>query len=59
MQGWKPDIAGTLGPKYLAIAEAIARDIEAGILNPGDRLRRWAWTSPPSPAPMARRSDWS
>jgi DNA-binding transcriptional MocR family regulator len=38
MQGWKPDIAGTLGPKYLAIAEAIARDIEAGTLQPGDRL---------------------
>lgn len=38
MQGWKPDIAGVLGPKYLAIAAAIARDIEAGALNPGDRL---------------------
>jgi DNA-binding transcriptional MocR family regulator len=38
MQGWKPDIAGTLGPKYLAIAEAIARDVETGILNAGDRL---------------------
>lgn len=38
MQGWKPDIAGTLGPKYLAIAEAIARDIEGGALRPGDRL---------------------
>ncbi|OAN66599.1 aminotransferase-like domain-containing protein [Sphingomonas sp. TDK1] len=38
MQGWKPDITGTLGPKYLAIAEAIARDVEAGTLNAGDRL---------------------
>jgi len=38
MQGWKPDITGTLGPKYLAIAEAIARDIASGALNPGDRL---------------------
>src|SRR5436305_1736063 len=38
MQSWKPDIAGTLGPKYLAIADAIARDIEAGALQPGDRL---------------------
>lgn len=38
MQGWNPDIGRTLGPKYLAIAEAIARDIEAGILNAGDRL---------------------
>lgn len=38
MQGWKPDIAGTLGPKYLAIADAIVRDVEAGVLNPGDRL---------------------
>lgn len=38
MQGWKPDIAGTLGPKYLAIAAAIARDLEEGVLRPGDRL---------------------
>lgn len=38
MQGWKPDIAGTLGPKYLAIAETIARDIAAGVLMPGSRL---------------------
>jgi len=38
MQGWKPVIAGTLGPKYLAIAEAIARDVASGALNAGDRL---------------------
>ncbi|WP_084579607.1 aminotransferase-like domain-containing protein [Sphingomonas azotifigens] len=38
MPGWNPDIAGTLGPKYLAIAQAIARDVAAGVLNPGDRL---------------------
>lgn len=38
MPGWNPDIAGTLGPKYLAIAQAIARDVAAGVLTPGDRL---------------------
>lgn len=36
--GWNPDIDGRGGPKYLAIAEAIGRDVEAGRLRPGDRL---------------------
>lgn len=38
MQSWHPVIDGTAGPKYLAIAEALSRDIEAGRLAPGDRL---------------------
>lgn len=38
MQGWIPDIAGMPGPKYLAIADAMARDIEGGLLTNGDRL---------------------
>jgi DNA-binding transcriptional MocR family regulator len=38
MQPWQPDISGVDGPKYLAIAEAISRDIEHGSLRPGDRL---------------------
>jgi DNA-binding transcriptional MocR family regulator len=35
---WIPDIQGTGMPRYLAIAEAIARDITQGRLSPGDRL---------------------
>jgi DNA-binding transcriptional MocR family regulator len=38
MQSWNPDITAATGPKYLAIAEAIARDIDAGKLRAGDRL---------------------
>ena len=38
MSKWHPDIATIPGPRYRAIAEAIARDIEAGRLVPGDRL---------------------
>ncbi|WP_448663987.1 PLP-dependent aminotransferase family protein [Sphingomonas sp. CJ20] len=38
MHSWKPDIAGVAGPKYLGIADALARDIESGALRPGDRL---------------------
>lgn len=38
MQTWKPEIGTAAGPKYLAIAEALARDIGAGRLEPGDRL---------------------
>lgn len=37
MQGWLPDV-GAAGPKYLAIAGALARDIEGGRLKSGDRL---------------------
>lgn len=38
MQSWKPDIGSVTGPKYLAIADALARDIEAGSLVGGTRL---------------------
>jgi DNA-binding transcriptional MocR family regulator len=38
MQGWNPDIRAASGPKYLAIAQALSNDIEAGILAAGDRL---------------------
>ena len=38
MQTWKPRIELSKGPKYLAIADALARDIEAGALGSGDRL---------------------
>jgi len=38
MQNWIPDISAASGPKYLAIAGAIARDIDAGKLRAGDRL---------------------
>ncbi len=35
---WIPDIAAAGKPRYLAIADAIAADIEAGRLSVGDRL---------------------
>ena len=35
---WQPDLAAVAGPKYLAISAALARDIDAGRLAPGDRL---------------------
>lgn len=38
MSNWHPDIAALPGPRYRAIAEAIARDIAAGTLAAGDRL---------------------
>lgn len=38
MQGWIPDIRAARGPKYLAIAQAMAHAIEAGVLAAGDRL---------------------
>lgn len=38
MDGWIPDLSTTSGPKYLAIAEALSRDVDAGRLVPGDRL---------------------
>ena len=46
MTNWQPDLANRKGPKYRAIAEAIAADITAGRLGPGDRLpplRHLAW----------------
>jgi len=35
---WIPDLAARTGPRYRAIADALAEDIAAGRLNPGDRL---------------------
>lgn len=38
MLTWSPELAQNGQPRYLEIAEAIARDIRAGILTPGGRL---------------------
>src|ERR1700722_18869410 len=38
MKYWAPVLQGREGPKYLAIADAIAADVAAGRLAPGDRL---------------------
>lgn len=35
---WIPDIASITGPRYLAIAEALARDVRGGRLAPGSQL---------------------
>lgn len=35
---WQPDLSGAVGPKYIAIADALCRDIRNGRLAPGDRL---------------------
>lgn len=35
---WSPDLRAASGPRYLAIAQALAGDIGAGALKPGDRL---------------------
>ncbi len=43
---WLPDLTGVTGPRYLAIADALERDIAAERLKPGDRLppqRDLAW----------------
>jgi DNA-binding transcriptional MocR family regulator len=38
MQNWAPSLAGETGPKYAAIADAIAAAIRTGELRPGERL---------------------
>ena len=38
MLNWVPDLGARDGPRYLAIAAAIAADMRTGALNPGDRL---------------------
>jgi DNA-binding transcriptional MocR family regulator len=46
MTSWTPNLAERQGPRYLAIAEQLARDLETGRLKPGDRLpthRDLAW----------------
>jgi DNA-binding transcriptional MocR family regulator len=35
---WQPEISNLPGPRYLAIAEALASDVRSGGLSPGDRL---------------------
>lgn len=43
---WLPDLNDDGQPRYLALADAISRAIERGVLKPGDRLppqRRLAW----------------
>jgi DNA-binding transcriptional MocR family regulator len=43
---WTPDIAGRTGPRYRAIAEALAAAVRDGVLAPGTRLpthRDLAW----------------
>ncbi|MGQ9369648.1 PLP-dependent aminotransferase family protein [Azospirillum sp. ST 5-10] len=38
MTSWEPDIAARPGPRYRAIADALAEDVTAGRLPPGARL---------------------
>ena len=38
MTNWLPDLGRFDGPRYQAIAEAIALDLRQGLLKPGDRL---------------------
>ena len=38
MKNWTPNLQGRDGPRYLAIADAIAADVVSGRLLPGDRL---------------------
>lgn len=35
---WNPELQNSKGPKYIAIADALAQDISAGKLKEGDRL---------------------
>jgi len=46
MTSWRPDLARRRGPRYRAIAEALAEDIGRGVLSAGTRLpthRDLAW----------------
>jgi DNA-binding transcriptional MocR family regulator len=38
MTSWKPEDLSPRGPVYLAIADTLARDVDAGLLRPGERL---------------------
>jgi len=38
MKDWIPELARSGAPRYLAIADLIARDLKSGRLQPGDRL---------------------
>ena len=46
MTSWSPNLAQSTGPRYVAIADGLAKDIAAGRLKAGDRLpthRELAW----------------
>lgn len=54
---WQPDLATDDTPKYLALAEAIRRDVRASLLRPGDKLppvRDLAWRIGVTPGTVAR-----
>jgi DNA-binding transcriptional MocR family regulator len=38
MTSWVPDLTAHEGPRYLAIVEALAGDVTAGVLGPGARM---------------------
>ena len=38
MTSWMPDLTSFAGPRYVAIAEALAADVQSGRLAPGARL---------------------
>lgn len=38
MEGWCPDLSAFTGPKYQAVADALADAVDRGVLRPGDRL---------------------
>ncbi|HEY5598555.1 MAG TPA: PLP-dependent aminotransferase family protein, partial [Kiloniellales bacterium] len=46
MTTWQPNLARSIGPRYVAIADALAADIAAGLCKQGERLpthRELAW----------------
>ena len=46
MTNWQPDLEGRSGPRYAAIADALAAEVAAGRFKPGERLpthRDLAW----------------
>jgi len=46
MTSWTPRLDDRTGPRYLAIADQLAKDLDTGVLKPGDRLpthRELAW----------------
>ena len=43
MLTWSPELAPNGQPRYIEIADAIARDIRSGILVPGGRLPPQRW----------------
>ncbi|HKQ53716.1 MAG TPA: winged helix-turn-helix domain-containing protein, partial [Pyrinomonadaceae bacterium] len=38
MTMWTPELSRRAGPRYAAIVEAIAEDVEGGRLKPGDQM---------------------